>query len=196
MAMVLSRYPVQSATLPILRNIGSSCGAGWNMGTNCHFVNEVISKMARPKAHGMHNTPTYRTWDAMKRRCQNPKRPNFRYYGGRGITVCHRWQKFDNFFADMGTKPAGMTLDRIDTNREYGPENCRWASAKTQANNRNYCRFLNHNGKTQTIAQWADELGITHSLIHNRLQDGWPIDRALMPVKFSRWGPRIQVQNG
>ncbi len=80
--------------------------------------------------------PTYGSWRAMRRRCNDPKNIGYRNYGGRGITVCERWQKFENFLADMGKRPEGTSLDRIDSNGNYEPGNCRWADAKTQAQNR------------------------------------------------------------
>lgn len=85
--------------------------------------------------HGMKNTPTYTSWCAMKQRCTNSKRPSYNYYGGRGITYCERWKDFNNFLADMGVRPEGTSLDRIDSNGNYEPDNCRWATYKVQARN-------------------------------------------------------------
>jgi len=100
---------------------------------------------AKRELHGMsfvngERTPLHRLWLNIRNRCHNPNNPNYKYYGGRGIKVCRRWDRFVNFAADVGDHPGkGWTLDRIDNNRDYKPSNVRWATRKTQGRNRNYC---------------------------------------------------------
>jgi hypothetical protein len=106
----------------------------------------------------------------MRNRCYSSKNPSFEHYGGRGIEVCQQWRDdFDQFVADMGQAPEGRSLDRIDNDLGYSPENCRWATIKEQLNNQRRNHRITHDGQTQTLAQWADQLGIRVDTLHKRI---------------------------
>ncbi len=124
-------------------------------------------------------TPEYNSWSAMMARCRNPKCPEFHYYGGRGITVCERWNDFRNFLSDMGQRPEKTTLDRIKVNLNYDPSNCRWATSETQSNNCRSNILLECFGKTQSVAQWAREVGLKRQALLSRLGRKWSVERAL-----------------
>lgn len=130
--------------------------------------------------HGGKGSPEYMVWVNMRHRCVNPKAANYLYYGGRGITVCERWASFENFIVDMGPRPSPRhTIDRVDNDKGYFPENCQWATAQEQARNRRSSQMITHNGRTQCRAAWAQELGISYSTLSGRIHRGWSINRAL-----------------
>lgn len=123
---------------------------------------------------------TYTSWQAMKTRCLNVNDPGYFKYGGKGIEVCERWMDFSNFLSDMGERPEGTTLDRIDGTKGYCPDNCRWADCVEQSNNRpGFNRIIEFNGKSQSVSLWAKELGVSVALLFQRLNRGWSIERAL-----------------
>jgi len=125
---------------------------------------------------GMAKTPTYAVWRNMNQRCSDPHNE---VYHGRGIKVCERWSELDNFVADMGMQPPGMSIERIDNDGDYEPSNCRWATAREQANNRRTSRILEYNGRTGTVSDWARWLDIPHNVLRGRIGRGWPVDMAL-----------------
>lgn len=119
-------------------------------------------------------TKEYRAWAHLKARCNNRSDHKFPIYGGRGITVCERWiSSFENFLADMGPCPDGKSIDRIDVNGNYEPSNCRWATAKEQANNRRFNVRITIDGMTRTMSEWEKEKGLSSWLIGSRLKKGW-----------------------
>jgi len=129
------------------------------------------------------DSPEYRTfvtWQAMLWRCHNKSRRDYADYGGRGITVCRRWiDSFEEFRADMGIKPDGMTLGRIDNDLGYGPDNCRWESPKQQARNKRNNHLVEWRGAIKTITEWALETGIEKSKLRQRIVSGWPVEKAM-----------------
>jgi hypothetical protein len=122
--------------------------------------------------HGQSNSPTYISWKGMHDRCKY--RPGYSQ-----VSVCERWSSFAAFLEDMGERPDGMTIDRIDSQGNYEPTNCRWADIKTQLDNRNCTSWITHNGETKTQADWAASLGINRQTLNMRLQRGWSIQRAV-----------------
>ena len=130
-------------------------------------------------SHLMSHTREYKIWAEMRKRCLNPNQKTFSYYGGRGIEICKRWGKFENFHSDMGNCPEGFTLDRINPDGNYEPSNCRWASVKTQTRNRRQNHLITFNGKTQCLAAWAEEIGITYGALKQRIKRNWSLEKAL-----------------
>lgn len=114
--------------------------------------------------HGMYGTPTYKSWSEMKRRCRNPIQPCYV-----GVTYCKEWEQFANFFRDMGERPVGTTLDRIDPHGIYEPSNCRWADIITQENNRRNNRRFTYNAESLTLPQIARKYGISRSNLANKV---------------------------
>ncbi len=128
----------------------------------------------------LHETPTYWTWMNMRQRCTHPFARSFKNYGGRGITVCKRWREsFENFVKDMGVRPPGMTIERINNNAGYMKSNCRWATRAEQSVNRRNNRLLTFRNKTQPMSVWAKELNICYQTVFNRKKRGLSDARAL-----------------
>ena len=139
--------------------------------------------------HGGVGTSTYIIWMGMKSRCDNPNNENYPNYGGRGIKYAPEWADFSAFRQDMGERPSDMTLDRIDNERGYSPENCRWASMKEQRRNTRTNRQLTAFGQTQPLATWAEKYGIRRDTLARRLERGMAIEEALtnpVPRRRSR----------
>jgi hypothetical protein len=137
------------------------------------------------KKHGMHDTPEYKAYYGILRRCTNPAFKHYRHYGGRGIL--NRFDSFEAFYAEVGNRPgAGYEIDRIDNNGHYEPGNVRWVTKAENNRNRRDNVFITYNGVTKCVADWAKDYGITGAVLGARLKIGWSVDKALTePVKSS-----------
>ena len=130
--------------------------------------------------HGLARTPEYKVWDHMRQRCENPKHKGFANYGARGIRVCERWRKFENFIADMGERPSPKhTIERADNDGDYEPGNCRWGTWREQSRNKRTNRLITANGITKPLTTWAEELGVPPTTLFERLRRGWTHERVV-----------------
>lgn len=149
----------------------------------CLHSDVTISLNKNRSTHGEtagEKTPEYTTWASMMQRCENSGNAGFKNYGGRGIRVCKRWRKYENFLKDMGRKPnPESSIDRIDNDGDYDPSNCRWASKKEQQNNTRRNRKITHNGESFNMFQWADRIGMNKKTLSTRIFRGWSENRAL-----------------
>lgn len=148
--------------------------------------------MRKKESHGMHKTREYAAWAAMKQRCLNPKSPEYHRYGARGIMVCERWiDSFVAFLEDMGQSPPGFSIDRIDFNGNYSPENCRWADAETQSNNTRRNTFYIIDGIRDTLANHLKRTGLHKQTVLGRIKKGLTPEMAFYqgrykPVSFDK----------
>lgn len=152
---------------------GVDLQSGKTKSCGCYSLDRTKERATK---HGMHKTRLYTEWMAMKTRCYNSHHQRYPIYGGRGITVCPEWRESFEAFRDWALANGyrdDLTLDRKDTDGNYCPENCRWATQKEQANNRRNTRLITYKGKTQTISQWSKETGIPHHIIAGRVSAGW-----------------------
>lgn len=151
--------------------IGSHLRSGHTLSCGCNRTTIM--------ANGHYHERLYRIWYGMINRCTNPERSNFKWYGGRGISVCKAWQKYEGFrnwalkngYSDMGT------IDRINPDENYCPENCQWVDMKTQANNRRSNRIIQYKNNSYTATQFAEKVGLSKSTVFNRLNLGWSPSR-------------------
>lgn len=151
---------------------------------SCGCLQRETVAAARKHGHAASQQPrsgTYISWAQMRSRCNNPRVPEYRNYGGRGIKVCARWDSFEAFLQDMGPRPEGMTVERNDVHGDYEPSNCRWATRGEQATNTTRSRRLEVGGRVLTLSQWASETGLSAKCISSRLRRGWAVDRAVQP---------------
>lgn len=195
--------------LTVIKKHNQDKWGGWNWLCRCDCGNETIvsgghlrslktkscgcsRKETKNFTHKMTGSRLYKVWRAMKSRCYYEESEMFKHYGGRGITVCDEWKNsFISFYDwsmkngyDENAERGQCTIDRIDVNGNYEPNNCRWAAIKQQANNTRRNHFIKYNGKTQTVSQWANELGVEPDSIFNRLRKGFTEEEALT-LKFN-----------
>lgn len=171
-----------NATIVAARNLKSgsvkSCGC--------------MSSRLQPttKTHGDSTTKLYEKWCSMMNRCNNPNHPHYKDYGGRGIKVCEEWHNYSNFKKwVLNTRDnENLTIDRIDVNGDYCPENCRWATAKEQANNRRSNLIYVYNGESHNLNEWCEILGLNYYNVHNRIYKlKWTFEKAIStPIDISK----------
>ena len=138
--------------------------------------------IARTTKHGMsHSSPEYYIWKTMRQRCNNPNNGAYKEYGGRGVKVCKRWDKFESFYKDMGQRPSSKhQIERLDNDGDYEPSNCVWATQLAQANNKRNTLYITFRGVTKPISDWAREVGIQKTTIRARIFNyKWDVERAL-----------------
>lgn len=137
-------------------------------------------RVAHNKTHGMRNTREYEIWKAMRRRCNSPTSHAYERYGGRGIKVCERWNKFENFLLDIGPRPSpAHSLDRIDNDKGYEPANVHWATPAEQSRNTRRNHWITYKGERLVLEDWAKKVGIHETVLLWRLKKKWSIERAL-----------------
>lgn len=144
---------------------------------SCGCLQKQMASKANLR-HGYTGKSEYKIWGQMLDRCRNPQNPHYCNYGGRGISVDPRWLSFENFIKDMGDRPHGLTLDRIDNNGNYCKDNCQWISLKDQQRNKRNNRLITYQGKTLCLSSWAIFLNMPRNTLDNRITRGWTIEDA------------------
>lgn len=172
---------------------GKGAGRFWVCRCDCGAISVRKTAQARRRGscvrcinvrHGCSRvgnwTAAYKAWMGMKARCNNPNSVHYLRYGGRGIRICPRWRKFENFLQDMGEPPAshGYSLERVNNDRGYSPRNCRWIPKEEQARNRRTSRFIVFNGRRQILADWAREFNVTSMTLWKYLDRGHMMEEA------------------
>lgn len=174
----------------IVRKSSLTCGETKHCG--CQTAKIVAAAV---KTHGLRNHSAYPSWAAMIQRCTNPTHKNYTAYGGSGKTVCERWLSLVNFCHDMGERPVGMTIERINNELGYSPENCRWATRQEQSRNKLVCRKYLHDGKEKTIYELSLESGIRQKSLRLRLARGWSVDEAIShPLNGGRRPAKVAIK--
>lgn len=160
--------------------IGANLLKGSSKSCGCLFIELLIKRRYK---HGLSKTTEHNIWTLMKARCNTKKGIPFKNYGKRGIKVCSKWKNsFEHFYKDMGPRPSKLySLDRIDNNKGYFKENCRWATRKEQNNNTRSNIIITYKGISKSISNWAHYLGVNRETIASRIRYGFPIESILNP---------------
>jgi hypothetical protein len=163
----------------------------WKLYAQAALLRGGVKAEQGPLRHGhcrdYGGSPTYISWQGMRSRCRNSAREKFSRYGGRGIEICDRWNDFANFLADMGERPAGTSLDRIDNDGNYEPGNCRWATPAEQRNNNSQLRLITHDGETKCLSHWCAIYGVKYETTIARLKRGMSFEAAITtPVRKTK----------
>jgi len=155
----------------------SALKAGLSLSCGC-YNREQSSK--KHKRHGLSKSKIYGVWKNMRKRCYCKTSCDYYLYGARGITVCDSWLHFDNFYADMGDLPFVVAqLDRIDSNGNYCPENCKWSTPTENVRNRRDNRLIEFNGETRCMTEWEELLGMPRNMIYSRMKLGWDVNKTM-----------------
>jgi hypothetical protein len=153
-----------------------------------------LNEYYRTAPPGSPERRAYHSWSNLRGRCDNERNPNYPNYGGRDITYDPRWKSFAQFLDDMGLPPEGKCLERIDNDGPYNKDNCRWATRKEQSTNKRSTRIIEYEGARKSLTEWAAQLGLPHSTLRTRLENGWPLHRALSAGRFHRGGNFIPFE--
>jgi len=152
------------------------------MSQSCGCLRKETSRcinLSHGKANKHH---LYSTWKSMRSRCNNKRNPKYNNYGGRGISICERWNNFELFVTDMEPSwISGLSIHRVDNNGNYHPNNCIWATPKIQSNFKTNSRIISHGGESKTISEWSESIGIKYATLWRRIKLGWDIPKALTP---------------
>lgn len=166
---------------------GGNLRSGSSKSCGC-IAAEVLRERNTKHGHSKRSahTRTYTIWEGLYKRCRVPTNQAYKYYGGRGIDMCDRWLSFENFLADMGECPAGLSLERVDNERSYEQDNCTWATRTEQARNRRGVKHISAFGQTMTIPEWAEKTGLSYYTIYLRLRKGSTPEEAIGRDWYSR----------
>lgn len=166
---------------------GGSLAQGTSKSCGCVGRQKTIERSTK---HGGYGTRLYRIWDDMKARCYNHNSISYPNYGAKGITVCEEWKNFKTFmdWALANGYNDKLTIDRIDYNKGYTADNCRWITMMEQSNNRSNNHYITYNGETLTMVQWARKLNISYNLLCQRMSRGWTFEKAILTPKRKKDG--------